>query len=44
MCVDIWESFDEVDPRTGGTFENGAVLLEDANTVFGGVFKGFEEM
>ena len=44
MCVDMWDSFDEVDPRPNGTFDNGDIILEESKTAFGGVFDGFEEM
>lgn len=44
MCVDIWDAFDDVNPRKDGTFENGRVIVENARTALGGVFAGFEEM
>lgn len=44
MCVDLWDAFDDVNPRKDGTFGNGDVILEEAKTAFGGVFDGFEEM
>lgn len=44
MCVDIWDAFDETDPRPEGSFENGEVIIEDAGTAYGGVFEGFEAM
>ena len=44
MCVDMWDAFDEVNPREDGTFSNGDIIIEEAKTAYGGVFDGFEEM
>lgn len=44
MCVDLWDSFDDIDKRESGTFENGDVVLDEAKSAFGGIFDGFEEM
>lgn len=44
MCVDIWDSFDSINPRPGGTYSDGEVILEDASKAFGGILAGFEAM
>lgn len=48
MCVDIWDSYDDLDPRPGGNqganFENGDIVLQPAKEAFGGILDGFEEM
>lgn len=44
MCVDIWDAFDKVNPRKDGTYDNGAVIVEDAKTALGGQLADFENM
>jgi len=48
MCVDVWDSFDDVDPRRGGgedaTFNNGEVVMESSDDAFGGLLRGYESM
>ena len=48
MCVDLWDAFDDIDPRVEGNhegnYENGQIRIESSPRAFGGVLDGFEEM
>ena len=44
MCVDLWDDFHGEYARPGGDYNNGDMLIENANDAFGGVLRDFEQM